>query len=294
MTSVSRKVLCEPGGRARHSWQRHVGGEDSPVSQRQVEGSFVNAWCGSGSENGIVGSFSQRYGSGSFYHQAKIVRKPFIPAALWLLFDFLSLKSDVNVPSISNKQKNFILNLFFVAILKVETKIAGSGSISQRHGSSDPDPDPHQMSWIHTTTLLEKKKKQTKMIVLILFILCYIKGLADCLWSSFVIDGFYYIFRIRTCVLRFPSQTRKFQWQYSKLYLNFLQKVQKPLGLFRLPVQNPFNCLFSWYGTLPKGNKIGTTTFQLLAVLNMPKERLNIKKKLYSLQEAAYAWSQVM
>ena len=24
------------------------------------------------------------------------------------------------------------------------TKIAGSGSISQRHGSSDPDPDPHQ------------------------------------------------------------------------------------------------------------------------------------------------------
>ncbi len=24
------------------------------------------------------------------------------------------------------------------------TKIAGSGSISQRHGSADPDPDPHQ------------------------------------------------------------------------------------------------------------------------------------------------------
>jgi hypothetical protein len=23
-------------------------------------------------------------------------------------------------------------------------KIAGSGSISQRHGSVDPDPDPHQ------------------------------------------------------------------------------------------------------------------------------------------------------
>ncbi len=36
MTSVSRKVLCEPGGRARHCWQRHVGGEDSPVSQRQA------------------------------------------------------------------------------------------------------------------------------------------------------------------------------------------------------------------------------------------------------------------
>jgi hypothetical protein len=24
------------------------------------------------------------------------------------------------------------------------TKIAGYGSISQRHGSADPDPDPHQ------------------------------------------------------------------------------------------------------------------------------------------------------
>jgi hypothetical protein len=30
--------------------------------------------------------------SGSFYHQAKKVRKTLIPTALWLLFDFLSLK----------------------------------------------------------------------------------------------------------------------------------------------------------------------------------------------------------
>jgi hypothetical protein len=36
------------------------------------------------------GSTGQRYGSGSFYHH---------------LFDFLSLKNDVNVPSKSNKQK---------------------------------------------------------------------------------------------------------------------------------------------------------------------------------------------
>ncbi len=35
---------------------------------------------GSGSE-----SVSQRYGSGSFYHQAKIVRKTLIPTVLWLL-----------------------------------------------------------------------------------------------------------------------------------------------------------------------------------------------------------------
>jgi hypothetical protein len=54
---------------------------------------------------------SQRHGScsgsGSFYHQAKIERKTLIPTVLRLPFDFLSLKNDVNVPSKSNKQKNF-------------------------------------------------------------------------------------------------------------------------------------------------------------------------------------------
>ena len=43
-------------------------------------------------------------GSGSFYHQAKIARKTLIPIVLWLLLDF---EKDVNVPSKSNKQKNF-------------------------------------------------------------------------------------------------------------------------------------------------------------------------------------------
>jgi hypothetical protein len=47
------------------------------------------------------GSISQRYGSGSFYQPAKIVRKTLIPT----IFDFLSLTNDVNVPSKSNKQK---------------------------------------------------------------------------------------------------------------------------------------------------------------------------------------------
>jgi hypothetical protein len=62
------------------------------------------------------GSISHGSGSGSFYHQAKILR---------LLYDFLSLKNDVNVPSKSNKQKNF-----FVHILKI-MKI-----------TDDPDPHP--------------------------------------------------------------------------------------------------------------------------------------------------------
>jgi hypothetical protein len=67
---------------------------------------YVFGPLGSGS-----GSISQRYWSrsGSFYHQAKIVRKILIPTVVRLLFNFLSLKNDVNVPSKSKKQTN----LFF-------------------------------------------------------------------------------------------------------------------------------------------------------------------------------------
>jgi hypothetical protein len=38
------------------------------------------------------GSVSQRYGSGSSYHQEKIVRKTLIPTVLWLLYDFFLRK----------------------------------------------------------------------------------------------------------------------------------------------------------------------------------------------------------
>ncbi len=107
------------------------------------------------------GPINQRYGSGSgsFYHQAKIVRKILIPTVLWLLFDFLSLKNDVNIPSKSNKQKNFFLNLFCVGNLMVN----GENSririririwiISQRHGSVDPDPHQNVMEPQHWFTV---------------------------------------------------------------------------------------------------------------------------------------------
>jgi hypothetical protein len=98
------------------------------------------------------GSTSQRYGSGSFYHQAKIVRKTLIPNVLWLLLDFLSLKKDVNVPSKSNMQKNLLKKLvFLLASWRLMTKIlgSGSGSISQRHGSADPDPHQNVMDPEH-------------------------------------------------------------------------------------------------------------------------------------------------
>ncbi len=58
--------------------------------------------------------------SGSFYHKAKIVRKTLIPIVLRLLYDFLSLKNDVNVPSERNKAENFLKNSFFVGVLKVK------------------------------------------------------------------------------------------------------------------------------------------------------------------------------
>ncbi len=53
------------------------------------------------------GSISQRYGSGSgsFYH--------LISTVLWLLFDFLSLKNDVKVPSERNMKKTFFVKLVF-------------------------------------------------------------------------------------------------------------------------------------------------------------------------------------
>jgi hypothetical protein len=46
---------------------------------------------------------------------------------------------------VPNKQKIYFLYEFFLlAFCRSMAKIAGSGSISQRHGSADTDPDPHQ------------------------------------------------------------------------------------------------------------------------------------------------------
>jgi hypothetical protein len=50
------------------------------------------------------------YGSGSesgSFHQQKKVRKPRFLLFCDFFFDYLSLKTDVNVPSKINKQKNF-------------------------------------------------------------------------------------------------------------------------------------------------------------------------------------------
>ncbi len=66
------------------------------------------------------------------------------------LFDCLSLKNEVNVPSKSNKQKKLCFKIsFLLASWRSMTKIAGSGSISQRHGSADPDPPQNVMDPQH-------------------------------------------------------------------------------------------------------------------------------------------------
>jgi hypothetical protein len=55
------------------------------------------------------GSVIILYRSGSFHPQAKKIRKTLISTTgiLWLLFVFLYVRTDVNMPSKSNKQKNF-------------------------------------------------------------------------------------------------------------------------------------------------------------------------------------------
>ncbi len=81
---------------------------DGNVANPNLDSSDPNVCGPPGSRSG---SISERHGagsvSGSFYHLAKIVRKTLIPTVLLLLFDFLSFKNDANVPSKSNKQKNF-------------------------------------------------------------------------------------------------------------------------------------------------------------------------------------------
>jgi hypothetical protein len=53
-------------------------------------------------------------------HQAILGRKILIPTVWRLLYDFLSQKNDVNVPSKSNKQKNLVKIVFFSFCLRLE------------------------------------------------------------------------------------------------------------------------------------------------------------------------------
>ncbi len=73
-------------------------------------------------------------------------RKTLISTVLWLLYDFLSLKNDVNVPSKRNKHNNLL------ASWRSLTKRTGStsGSVSHKYGT-DPLPVRTKMSRIPNT-----------------------------------------------------------------------------------------------------------------------------------------------
>ncbi len=65
---------------------------------------------------------------------SKNCKKTLIPTVLWLLYDFLSLKNDVNIPTESNKQKNLDKNKFLLKSWKSLTK--------KQDPDPNPDPDP--------------------------------------------------------------------------------------------------------------------------------------------------------
>ncbi len=105
------------------------------------------------------GSISQKYGSrsgsGFFYHHAKIVRKTLFSTALWLLFDFLSLKMLYMYLQKVISIKNFLTNIsFFVGILKFNDK--NSRILIRTVREMDPRIQIRiqiKMSWIRKTGL---------------------------------------------------------------------------------------------------------------------------------------------
>ncbi len=97
------------------------------------------------------GSISQMYGSGSFNHQAKIVRKTLISnivTSQWLL----SVKNDVNVPV-------FRIRIRIRMLLGLPDPHQDPFSQRCRSEVPDPHPDPYQNAGIHNTGASYKVRK---------------------------------------------------------------------------------------------------------------------------------------
>ncbi len=82
---------------------------------------FAKQWCGS--------EINCTDPDSSINTQKIKEKNPLISTVLYLLCELLSLKTKVNVPTESNKEKNIEKNLYFVGILKVTDK-----------KKRDPDP----------------------------------------------------------------------------------------------------------------------------------------------------------
>ncbi len=96
------------------------------------------------------------------------------------------------------------------------TKIAGYGSISQRHGSADPDPDPHQNvmdpeHWLHSN----KISRYLKFLVNILKEGCFMKYLC-CLVRHCLVQALF-------CDTAIPGPTvmKQYRTKSAKINVNF-------------------------------------------------------------------------
>jgi len=74
---------------------------------------------------GVIRIRNYVYGSGSFLKEQKNLENLYF--VLWLLSEFLSLKTDVNAPKVYSEQKNLRKMRFFIGVLKaIEGYRAGS------------------------------------------------------------------------------------------------------------------------------------------------------------------------
>ncbi len=72
------------------------------------------------------GSISQRYGSGSFCHQARIVRITLIPTVLWLLYDFLLKMMEMYLQKVISKITYVAVSKFTYENILIRSRIRSS------------------------------------------------------------------------------------------------------------------------------------------------------------------------
>ncbi len=133
------------------------------------------------------GSVNHKYGpgSGSFLHQTKIVRKTLISTILWLIYDFLSLKNDVNVPVF--RIRIWIRIRIFLSIrIRIsysEVWIRASGSVPICHGSATLVPTRHTYISFHCVHMqIALKRNEDGVFYPIVYMHICILLHTDCLW----------------------------------------------------------------------------------------------------------------
>jgi ssDNA-binding Zn-finger/Zn-ribbon topoisomerase 1 len=137
------------------------------------------------------GSVSHKHGSGSgsFLHQAKIVKKTLISTILWLIYDFSSLKNDVNVPVFWIRI--WIRIRIFLSIpgpYGSAVRILASGSVPKCHGSATLVPSRHTCIFYHCAHMPNCIKKKRGRWLLPHCILAYLHTFAQ--WLSVITSAY--------------------------------------------------------------------------------------------------------